>query len=312
MFRLLACFGVVVIHVHSSTVAAENTGRFLSLFCVSFFFITALTYFVGNLNKSADVNGVALKIWKRIGLPLLAWSVIYAGLLLTKNIITHGNRTFDLVKIFLYADSAEHLYYLPQLIVMQVIALSIFLLINSTKRLLAVGLLAGALGYLAWGNWHDCYGITAYRAIAVYVATAFGFARALKSPGRDWRYLVLGLVLAGLAISELLVTYPEPARSFVLVLPTGGIGLLLIALNLPILVVPKWLATLAATTYGVYLSHVLFLEALEFLLEKKHYVLHYNLPTKLLVTTLVFAISVVFTLVARRIPLSRALLLGEK
>ncbi|WP_162549704.1 acyltransferase family protein [Hymenobacter nivis] len=312
MFRLLACFGVVAIHVHSSTAAAENTGRFLSLFCVSFFFITALTYFVANLNESADVNGIALKIWKRIGRPLLAWSVIYAGLLLAKNILTHGNRTFDLVKIFLYADSAEHLYYLPQLIVMQVIALSVFLLINNTKHLLAVGLFAGALGYLAWGSWHDCYGITDYRAIAVYVATAFGFARVLKSPGRDWRYLVLGLVLAGLAVSGLLVVYPEPARSFVLVLPIGGLGLLLIALSLPSLVVPKWLATLAATTYGVYLSHVLFLEALEFLLEKKHYTLQYNLPAKLLVTTLIFAISVVFTLVARRIPLLRALLLGEK
>ena len=185
------------------------------------------------------------------------------------------------------------------------------MLISNTKHLLTVGLFARALSYLAWGNWHNYYGITDYRTIAVYVATAFGFARVLKSPG-NWRYLVLGLVLAGLAVSGLLVAYPEPARSFVLVLPIGGLGLLLIALSLPSLVVPKWLATLAATTYGIYLSHILFLEALEFLLEKKHYALQYNLPVKLLVTTLIFAISVVFTLVARRIPLSRALLLGEK
>ena len=95
-------------------------------------------------------------------------------------------------------------------------------------------------------------------------------------------------------------------------LPIGGLGLLLITLSLPSLVVPKWLATLTATTYGIYLSHILFLEAPEFLLEKKHYALQYNLPVKLLATTLIFAISVVFTLVARRIPLSRALLLGEK
>jgi surface polysaccharide O-acyltransferase-like enzyme len=92
----------------------------------------------------------------------------------------------------------------------------------------------------------------------------------------------------------------------------GGLGVLLLALKIQIRHCPRYLPTLAAATYGIYLSHFLFLEGFEFVLQKMKLLPElYNLPTKLLLTAIVFAVAAAFTLVVQRIPWGRKLLLGE-
>ena len=128
LVRTIACFGVVAIHVHSTTKAAEGLGHFFLQFCVPFFYLTAITYFVSSLGGNVSIKKFAKKTWKRLGLPFLTWSCIYVILLYIKSRVTGNGHVPNIPQVFLYGSSAEKMYYLPQLITLQAITLSVYLL----------------------------------------------------------------------------------------------------------------------------------------------------------------------------------------
>lgn len=309
--KVLAAIGVISIHVHNDTVAADNLGRFYLIFCVPFFYTTSLVYFNAGLNKNISTRTVLLKIWQRIGVPFLSWSCIYAGLLLIKHTMAGQDTEINFGVVFLYGASAEHMYYLPELIVMQAIIFSIFLLTNTNRKNTAFLLFISAVCYLAWGNWHNNFGVTTTGAVIAYTFMAIYLAPKLNAIQKNWVYFGFGLLLVGLPVSSLWVTYPVLITNSLLRIPIGGIGLLLITLTIPKIIIPNWLSVVASTTYGVYLSHVMFLEAIEFFLDKIHYDIHYDIVGKCVMALFVFALCVLFTLIVRKISLLRLLLLGE-
>jgi surface polysaccharide O-acyltransferase-like enzyme len=313
LIRTVACFGVIVIHVHSSTAAAESLGLFFLNFCVPFFFATALAYFANGLKPTVDVKATVLKTFKRIGIPFLAWSFIYAGLLFAKSTLSGKAYSIDLVRVFLYGESAEHMYYLPELLAMQLLLLGIYLLIKRIKVVAGLLLISGSLLYLAWGYWHQYFGVTPAKCVLVYMLAGFLIAGIIKDSTKKLPLLLIGVVLFAmpLLVSSLHANTNPLLNEYLFSLPLSGIGLLLIALNLPNTSIPNWAKGITSATYGIYLSHVMFLEAFEFATEKMHLAINYTLTYKLLIAAIIFVICVLFITVVRKIPKLRPLLLGE-
>jgi len=311
IIKIVASFGVVTIHVHNSTQAADNFGSFFLRFCVPFFYITALSYFAASQTRSIDILGGITKIWRRICIPFFTWSFIYTSLLLFKHLLIGGSREFNFWRIFLYGASAEHLYYLPELAVMQILVLGLLLLIVKNKQNVGMGLIVIAICYLAWGSWHNYYGITSWNSVIFYIILSLYIGQKLSYVRRENWYFNSGILLIALSISNSFIKYPALLNNYLFNLPIGGLGLMFIALGISVKRSPQWVLAFSSATYGIYLSHVLLLEAFEFAVERFHYNIYYNLITKLIVTSLIFLISFAFTLIARRYKLTRLLLLGE-
>jgi peptidoglycan/LPS O-acetylase OafA/YrhL len=319
LIKVFTAIGVITAHVQSDTPGAEALSHFLSPVRVPFLYITALAFFVSNIyKKGADSNNISIegtftKIGKRLFLPLVVWSAIYVVLITLKSVVTGtaNPHVFDIGKVFLYGDSAEHLYFLPQLMVMQLIGLGILLLADNNRQNKGLLLLALAAAYLIWGYAHKYYGMTPLQSLIAYVIMAFYLAPKIKKQQTHWGYIVLGALLIVLAISGLFVKYPVIFTQYFLALPIGGFGLLLLTLNIPRLELPNWLITLSSVSYGVYLAHIMVLEGLEFAIAKTHIPIHYNVAVKLLVTFTVFIISATLVIIIRKIPICKQLLLGE-
>ncbi|TPG58696.1 acyltransferase [Hymenobacter nivis] len=319
LIKVAASIGVISAHVHSDTAAAESLSHFFSPVRVPFLYITALAFFISNIHKksSADndagIQDTLVKIGKRIVLPFLVWSAVYVLLITLKSLITGvaNPHAFDLGKVLLYGDSAEHLYFLPQLLVMELIGLGIYLLADKNNQNKGLIVLSVAAIYLIWGYEHKYYGMTPLPSLIAYTVMAFYLGSKIKKRQTHWGYAVLGAALLVLAISASFVSYPKIFAQYFLALPIGGFGLLLLTLNIPRLELPSWLITLSSVSYGVYLGHVMVLEGLEFVIAKAHISMRYDLATKALVTLVVFLISTILVLVLRKIPVLKELFLGE-
>ncbi|RZJ91834.1 MAG: hypothetical protein EOO60_07535 [Hymenobacter sp.] len=320
LFRLVASFGVVAIHVHNSTQAAQGVTDFFWPLCVPFFYAVSLLYFVAGLGRT-PVATVFARAGVRLLVPYLAWTGIYTGLLLAKQVVLGGEHTFVWWRILLYGESAVHLYFLPTLLLLQALALAFWLLLFAGAKLNhylgGATLLAGAGAYLAWGIAHQCFGVAAIGevlAIAAYLGLAFWLAPQLARPRRRWDLAGPGLLMAGIAVAVNMLGYTFPVLGYPLVLPIGGIGLLLVGFGLPRPTLPAMLMQVSAWSFGIYLSHVVFLEAFE-LLTKRVFPpigLHYDWTIKLAVVTLIFTVAAGFTWLASQIGIGRWLLLGER
>jgi surface polysaccharide O-acyltransferase-like enzyme len=313
LIRTIACFGVVIIHVHSNTAAAENLGLFFLNFCVPFFFATALTYFVNGLSPTVDIQATITKIIKRIGIPFLTWSFIYSALLFVKSTVSGKPYSIDIVRVFLYGESAEHMYYLPELLAMQLLVLGIYLLANRTKLLTGISLVIIPIAYLAWGQWHQYFGTTPTKCVITYLAASFLIAPLIKSKTKQLPLLLLGVTLFALPllVAWFGITNNTFLNDYLFSLPLSGIGLLLIALNISSISIPSWTKSITSATYGIYLSHVMFLEAFEFIFEKTHQTIIYDLISKLAVALFIFIACIVFILIVRKISFLRPIVLGE-
>lgn len=313
LIRTVACLGVIAIHVHSATPAAESVGLFFLNFCVPFFFATALTYFAQSLRPTIEVSATIKKVAKRIGIPFLVWSFIYAALLFIKSSVSGKPYSIDFLRVFLYGESAEHMYYLPELLTMQLLMLGIYLLANRIKTHIGFWLVVGPIAYLAWGYWNKYFGITPAKCIIVYLVAGFFIAPTIKNPTKKWLPLLIGffLFILPLLVSGFGITNSLILNEYFFSLPLSGVGLLLIALNLPNIETPSWLAGITSATYGIYLSHVMFLEAFEFFAEKSHISIYYNLTNKLMISCAIFLTCTIFVLIVRKISRLRPVLLGE-
>lgn len=317
IIRIFTAFGIITAHVNSDTAAALNFTAYLSPIRVPFLFITALVFFIANTDKNQPIQIIIKKIWQRLAVPFLAWAIIYIALISIKNIMSGKDINFEYFKIFLYGIDVknlfvEHLYFLPELIVMQILTLGIILLVHNKRQTSGLLLIISAVAYLFWGRLNEYYGVQPVHSIICYIVIGFYLAPKIKALQKTWLFFSIGLILILLAISRPFISYSPLFNDYVLSLPLGGLGLILITLNIPKINVPSWAVIAASTTYGVYLSHIMFIEALEFIIDKVNYEIYYDLTTKLIMTFTVFIISIIFTLIIRKFSLLRSVLLGEK
>jgi surface polysaccharide O-acyltransferase-like enzyme len=311
--RIIATFGVIAIHVSSDTEAAAMIGNFFSPLCVPFFYTASLTFFISGLN-AVSIKQVLSRIWLRLAVPFLIWTLIYATLLTTKSILTHTHNSIVFWRVFLFGESSVQLYFVPQLIILQSLSFAIFLLFSPTKKKVIISLLiiTSAAIYLTFGYNNQAFGITNPISIILYVASAFSLAKLSIKKNNSFIYTLFGLLLVIAAV--LLPTINiDPDYIMFSRIPIGGIGLVLIAFSVKQTKLSDLLIMLTTATFGIYLSHILFLEGFEFILAKVWKgKFTYDLPVKIFVVSLIFMLSTTCTLILKKTRTTKQLLLGEK
>ena len=317
LIRIIASFGVIAIHVHADTVAAKTIGDFFSPLSVPFFFIASLVYFVISLNK-VSTKDILIKTFSRILLPYLSWTTIYLILLISKAHLANGSYHFIAWRALIYGESAVQLYFLPDLLALQITALGLYLLINSNyiKKLNSLLLLLVGITFFWVGNHFNCFGIgNAGTILRLGFLIFCGFFLPPFFSKKNLRFVCF---LVGISFTLLSVVFMFGNVHFAIMnypvnIAIGGLGLMLIAIGAPLQHLPIWLLKLSANSYGIYLSHVLFLESFEFFIEKiitKN--IEYNFVIKIILVTAIFVLSNLFTNIIRRISLFKYILLGER
>jgi peptidoglycan/LPS O-acetylase OafA/YrhL len=317
LVRLFAAFGVICIHVPFNTAAAGAVNIFFTTLCVPFFYVISLTYFISSFKKSKSVKKVAYKTWDRIILPYLAWTAIYVALMLIKNRfigLSHGPNEFVFWRALLFGESAVQLYYLPQLVMLQAFAYSIYLMIvgDERKRIIGFLILCIAVGYYMLGYLNHAFGLTPVGYLTVYLAIAFIFSNKSYNTTLNYEYLAVGSLLVALSILEAFLAPRYPVLNSSVGYPIGGLGLLLLSFGIPTFNLSKRVILLCSVSYGVYLSHVIFLEGFEVIGNKlAHAQLQYNLVHKIILAGLIFIAAVLFTLLLRKNPSTKKIFLGD-
>lgn len=318
LVKLICAFGVISIHIPSDTPSADYIGSFFHPFCVPFFYVASLTYFIKGVSN-APLNQQLLKIWQRLVVPLWSWTTIYLILMCLKKLLVKDRLNLDFVNAYFYGQSAVQLYYLPSLILMQLYALSVYLLINNVKikKLNGLVLLALCIIFHIVGYHKNCFSIETFAFYPLLVL--IGLLMSLKLKKQIFMKRSLVAFGISLCITTLLIDFNIiPLNSVFpfspyLVLLVGGLGLFLVAIDLPSIKETKISSKIMSTSYGIYLSHVVFLESLQFfIVHFLHQKLLYTFSIKLLMTLVIFTMSLLFTLLTSQISFLRFLLYGEK
>ncbi|MDB5011045.1 MAG: hypothetical protein JWQ06_1834 [Mucilaginibacter sp.] len=314
IIRVFAAFGVILIHVPANTYASLIPSILFHPICVPFFFITSLTYFFLSLKrKTFTIKMVANKTWFRILIPYFAWTAIYILCFVIKSALMQTHHTFSLLQDVFYGGSAIQLYFITDLIVMQAISLSFFILFSKNVLNIWIGilLLIFSICYLEIGSINNFFGVTNPITISIYLISAYYLAK-IKSSVVNFSYIIIGDVLISI-IFYCSLNYPDFENAYsTYTSPLGGIGLFLIALGIPTkITMAKWMYNLSTTSFGIYLSHFLFLEAFEAILKKVHLNIYYDLTNRLLITVMIFIISIIFTLLLKKTGYGKMIFLGE-
>jgi peptidoglycan/LPS O-acetylase OafA/YrhL len=314
--RLIAAFGVIALHVKSTTASAEIYNTIFWPLCVPFFYVASLTFFVNSIKAVSIVNQYK-KIAKRIVIPYLAWTLIYLSLFFAKGFITGNYSHFVWWKVLFYGESAVQLYFISTLIFLQALALSLYLISQqkTSFRVTGLVLLGLSISYLWIGDRNDCFGVAAtgqVLGILFYIATAFYLAPKVSRIVNRPVLAIFGLLLILFAVGSNFLGLKHDILGYSLILPIGGIGLFFFVVGFPGLTLSTTVLALTSASFGIYFSHILFLEAFEFLIEKKfqgHF--EYDFWLKTFVTLSVFVCSLILVLTIRQIPVARKILLGE-
>ena len=250
---------------------------------------------------------------KRLVFPYLVWTVIYTSLILLKSIVSSSDHSFVWWRILLYGESSVQLYFLPQLFSMQIALLGAFLLQKRSfwKKTSGVLFILSASLYWYYGHLNDCFGVQSLLNIIVYLIFPFVLSRLEDSVVRGKLSSYLGMILV---VAAAIFHFSERQSDFGVItsIPIGGMGLAMLAVGRKDLDLPRWLIDLASVSFGVYLSHIVFLEMLELVFDRFTEIdVHYNLLVKIGVSMFVFILAAMFTQITRKVPLGRRLLLGE-
>lgn len=315
-FRVFAIFGVIAIHVQSNTDNAEMLGRLFSGFSVPYFYIVSLFYLIIDLKKRKDegVYSIVNKTFYRLIIPYLAWTVIYVCLRLTKAVFLGQPSDLDFLKVLFYGDGAVQLYFIPNLLSMQAILISIYLLLkgNLKNKLWGIVILTSVVVFLAIGILNNCFAISMgfiFVGIPFFISLAFS-ATFFNSNERNAVNIWMGILIIVVTTIFNIIPFSFSLFGYNYISPFMAFGILLLCIGL--FDQFRLPSTLTSATFGIYLSHVLFLELFEFIISQSQIILYYDLTVKLLVTFLIFLISLTGIFIMRKSRILSFYLLGEK
>lgn len=314
--KFICAFGVICIHTQSSTLQAGLIGDFFSPFCVPFFLLSALVFFIRGL-KIIDLPALANKIWVRIIIPYLFWTLIYFSLIMLKHHSINQDSFTGWWKVLFYGASAVQLYYIPKMLIMQGFALAVVLVVNQNFRRKLIGFMI-FLTLFVWlflGIKNKCLGFNEsdYEIITIYIILAFGIVKLMNNKLLNKYYAYLGFILfILLMVFKYLVLSNLQMSAYSTIFGVfGGLSLGLISFFLPSLYFSKRLVYIFGFSYGIYLSHVLFLEAFEFILKYLRINLFYDFGTKLIFSISVLISSILFVYLVKKNRKLKKYLIGE-
>lgn len=312
LVKMIAAFGVVVIHLAPSTVSGEIASKFFGIFAVPFFMLVSLYFFIVRVAKLVSPRFQDLRL-DRILVPYLAWSVIYTLMRWLKFSISGDNLEFNIVSVVFFGGGAVQLYFLPLLLLFQAMTLAIFFAFRGPKEKL-IGLCIFLLAIL-YGSIGSAGGFFGFQAALIsglfYIVAAFGFYWIQRGFQSRILNLFLGLLIFPLIIIMSFVGQ-LPAWLGPIVGPFAGFGVAALAFSLPALPESLLSRSILSCSYAVYLAHFGFLESYEFFASRLGIlVIPYSLSHKLLLASLFSLCSILFALIVRRHWLTAYTFLGE-
>ena len=316
--RLVFAYGVAAIHLAPNTPAAEKVGLSFLLFAVPFFLMAGMYFFVGKVAGGAAVPSARELHFERLWLPYLAWTIIYAGLHVGKDLASHQPVELNLPATVFYGGAAVQMYFLPLLLLLQCWAWSVALLWRAPeRRVLGIVVFIVGIVFAAGGQAEHALGFErVFLEGVLYPGGAFFLWRCRDSAAFRWGNVVFAAVVA-VGMLGLVVIWGDPhdllrfGRG-----PLAGYAAASLALawrpaaRRPL---ARWAAYLLGCSYGIYLAHFAFVEAFEFAAARRGWrIKPYDVPEKLGVALAVCAGCVVLIVVMRTWRPTRALLLGER
>lgn len=312
IFKLVAAFGVIIIHMQPSTNAAAALSNLFSLFAVPFFLLISLYYFIKKVNSTPSLSAADLHL-DRILVPYLIWTLIYTLMRMLKYRSLHQPLSIDLIGIIIFGGGAVQLYFIPLLLLFQAVALSLILSCRvSRQRIIGICTMVGVFAFSEIGSARGHFGFgQSFQNGVVYVLLAFLMVYAQGSQiGRRINGIV-GVLVTVLIFTTAFFGYP---LNYLGTLQGGisGYGVSALALNLPLYTEMIALRTMLTCSYGIYLAHVGFVEAIEFLSGRFGYALApYTLLAKTTLGSLIFFLCLLLIWLVRYNSLSAYLFLGE-
>ncbi|WP_366182419.1 acyltransferase family protein [Flavobacterium ovatum] len=315
-FRVLAIFGVVAIHIKNDTSNAALIGNFFTPLSVPFFYIVSLLYFIIGLKSVGDnvVKKTFHKTFYRIVLPYLIWTVIYVLLRVIKAQLIGAESGIVFWRAFFYGESAVQLYFIPYLLSMQAIILSLYLLFkgNVKNKFYGITLLISTALFLKISIVNNCFGNSiGFVLIGIPSYISFAFLSTLFLSNRiNIKTVCIGATIIAVIVALIENKIDLTISDYSALSPLLAFGLLLMGIGLYDSI--RLPLVLTSATYGVYLAHILILEGFEFIIDKAQIILNYGFFEKLLLTVFIFGISIILLLLIRKYSLLRIFLLGEK
>ena len=314
LFRLIATFGVITIHVPFSTPAAKIYFNVFWPFCVPFFYMASLTFYFIHLE---NFKGDRLKKKvQRLVYPYISWTIIYLTLIFIKHSFTHSGNPVNPVAAVFYGSSAVHLYFLPNLLGMQALIYGIYnLKKDSHINLNALAVLIISIIYFFVGYRFQYFGFSSagsILAIPLYILIAYWASTKILGKDNNRLLTIIGILIVLFMIVSNFSGFHYILMDFDFILIFGGMGLLLLAIGSPFLGdIPK-IKYIAGCSYGIYLSHVLFLETFKLYIERIFKInLYYNFYVTTLIVISIFLMSLLFVILIRKIPHLKFYLFGE-
>jgi peptidoglycan/LPS O-acetylase OafA/YrhL len=313
LLKFFCAFGVIMTHTQNSTHEADSLGGLFSPFRVPFFLVIALVFFISGLKK-IELPDLAMKIWKRIVRPYLAWTAIYVSLIIIKSRITQHDSLGEWWKILFFGASAVQLYFIPKILVIQGFALAFILMFNRNYKTKFIGLFIFIVSFL-WlyiGINSNClgFGQTDYQVIVMYLLIALVVSRVSERKLFNNYYTFLGLILFVLVVFlKFTLQDNSVLKNYIRVL--GGLSFTLLAFALPKIHFSEKFGIVLGYSYGIYLCHILFLEGFEFVLKFLKIELFYNIAVKIMFSICILLASIVFVFLVRKNVYLKKYLLGE-
>ncbi len=308
--RLLFAFGVVVIHL----APPEHSGggllaQVFLVFAVQYFFLISLYFFVKRVRALDEVKWSDLHL-DRILVPYATWTVLYTLFRLAKCLLLKTPFEFDVLRVAFYGAGAIQLYFIPLLFLWQMLALSVLLFVRSPpRRLLAIGVLAAAIGFGLYGQMHDYYCFqNALTNGGVYVGLAF--ALHLVHSRSTWRKanVMVGTLLVAAGIAAALLEFSQ--RRWLG--PFAAYGVAALALNWDLRITSRAWRYAFSCSFAIYLAHLVFVETLRLGAIRAGMPLHLeSAVTTAFAATGICAICILLAALARTHRLPRYLVFGE-
>ncbi len=298
--RLFAAIGIIWVHAAQSELGLLFYP--IGTFGVPFYICIALLFMTRSLTRQPH-QPLAHYIgsrFTRVYVPFLAWTAIYVVLAEAKTILSQ--RTFEIPPwTILYAGGQQHLWFLPYLMVVSIIGAVLVRLLefrSTLQRSIAVVLAIAGFGMCwvpepAWiATRADAGDLEFWRfAFRAIPTVCFGLSLALATcmNGRLPRTRNIAAI-GGMVLFAAALLLQHKMGSVKALRAAAGIGILLIALWPVVVPLIERLGSLGRYSYGIYLSHVVFIRIVVLWTER------YEIPNSIWLDLFTFAFALVGSL----------------
>lgn len=265
--RFLAAIAIIWQHTPESPQLKPYSS--LAAFAVPFFIAASILMTVESVRRKPDrpFAGYVIARFTRVYVPFLIWTAIYLLIRNLKHAALSGQPRVPISAGILIGGSAHHLWFLPFVFVVSLIVFALAKVMREHTAVewltFAIALVGGTIVALMPDDlFRDQYVLD--RAWAATPAVLWGIALAAiyrRIPRRVWQSAVTPIIgaIVLLACLPLMVIHWHSHLTENL----AGMGVVVIALHEWRAIVVQRLAGLASLAYGVYLSHVMFIEGMQ-------------------------------------------------